>query len=65
MAEQKTKAVTDGGQAEVQRKFDEAQEQGYIGSTPDKTPNEAYTVAGVNSGAKTPETDKPQTEDKA
>lgn len=51
------KQAADAGQAEVQAKFDEEQERGYRGSVPDPTPNEAYTVAGVTSGAKTPETD--------
>lgn len=51
------KQATDAGQAEVQANFDRANEQGYVGSVPDPTPNEAYTVAGVTSGAPTPETD--------
>ena len=33
------------------------QEQGFRGSEVDPTPNENYTVAGVTSGAPTPETD--------
>lgn len=33
----------------------EATDKGYVGSTPDETPNEAYTVAGVTRGARTPE----------
>jgi hypothetical protein len=39
-----------------QEKADKEAEQGYIGTTPDTTPNEAYTVEGVTSGAETPET---------
>jgi hypothetical protein len=30
---------------------------GHIGETPDPTPNENYTVAGVSAGKPTPETD--------
>jgi len=48
----------DAGQAEVQAKFDEANEKGYFGETPDKTPNENYTLKGVTSGAETPETNR-------
>lgn len=33
------------------------QEQGFRGSVPDPTPNDAYTVAGVTAGKPTPETD--------
>lgn len=33
-------------------------EKGYRGEVPDTTPNAAYTVAGVTSGAATPEADK-------
>lgn len=62
MAEQKTtpnsstdKPAKDLGQAEVQAKFDEANEKGYFGHTPDETPNENYTLAGVTSGKPTPE----------
>lgn len=48
----------DAGQAEVQRLADEAAEQGFIGSSPDATPNEAYTLKGVTSGQPTPETER-------
>ena len=41
---------------DVQVLFDEAAEKGYFGEVPDKTPNEAYTLAGVNAGKPTPET---------
>lgn len=43
------------GAAEVQAKFDVAEAQGFFGSTPDATPNENYTLAGVVEGAPTPE----------
>ena len=43
------------GGKEVQAKVDAEQEQGYRGYVPDPTPNENYTVAGVTSGAPTPE----------
>lgn len=56
MAESKTK--NDAGQAEVQSTVDEAAEKGYFGTTPDPTPNENYTLAGVTSGKPTPETDE-------
>lgn len=45
----------DAGQAEVQAKFDEANDKGYFGTTPDETPNENYTLSGVTSGKPTPE----------
>lgn len=57
-----TKASTAGKAAEastaaLQAQVDEAEQQGYFGSTPDDTPNRAYTVAGVTEGAPTPETE--------
>jgi hypothetical protein len=59
MATQPTKKSSDdAGQAEVQAKFDEANEKGYFGSTPDETPNENYTLQGVTSGKPTPETER-------
>ena len=58
MADKKTKAADDAGQAEVQAKFDEAEEKGYFGTTPDDTPNENYTLQGVTSGKPTPETER-------
>jgi hypothetical protein len=48
----------DAGQAEVQAAADQAQEQGYYGTVPDKTPNENYTLQGQANGASTPETDR-------
>lgn len=55
----RTKTTTDdGGSAEVQEAADEAAERGFIGSTPDPTPNVNYTVAGVTAGKPTPETDE-------
>jgi hypothetical protein len=47
----------DAGQAALQAAADEAAEKGYYGETPDPTPNENYTFAGVTAGAPTPETD--------
>lgn len=35
------------GADQVQDAFDQANEQGYFGTVPDETPNEAYTVEGV------------------
>jgi hypothetical protein len=48
---------------QVQAKVDEETEQGFRGVEVDPTPNENYTVAGVTSGAPTPETDKGAAED--
>ena len=45
----------DLGASEVQARFDEANEKGYFGHAPDKTPNENYTLAGVTSDKPTPE----------
>lgn len=42
---------------QVQKQVDQETEQGYRGVETDPTPNENYTVAGVTSGAPTPETD--------
>jgi len=54
--EKKTTDSADAGQAEVQSKFDEANEKGFFGYSPDKTPAENYTLKGVTSGKPTPET---------
>jgi hypothetical protein len=48
----------DLGASEVQAAFDEAEKKGYFGETPDETPNENYTLAGVTSGKPTPETER-------
>lgn len=47
----------DQSTAEVQKRFDEDEARGFRGVETDPTPNEAYTIAGVTSGAPTPETD--------
>ena len=52
------KAVGDSGAAEIQARFDKANAKGYFGETPDETPNENYTLAGVTSGKPTPETER-------
>jgi hypothetical protein len=41
-----------------QEMVDKETEQGFRGVEVDPTPNENYTLAGVTSGAPTPETDK-------
>lgn len=41
----------------VEKTINEEQEKGYRGTATDPTPRENYTVAGVTSGAPTPETD--------
>lgn len=43
--------------APVQEQADEDAQRGFRGTEVDPTPNENYTVAGVTSGAPTPETD--------
>lgn len=48
------------GADEVQEKVDDETTRGFRGVEVDGTPNENYTVAGVTSGAPTPETDKAQ-----
>lgn len=59
--EKKTKTANtsggDSGEAQVQAISDEASEKGYFGTTPDKTPNENYTLAGVVAGKPTPESE--------
>lgn len=57
MAEAK-KTTDDAGAASVQKQVDEEQAQGFFGTKVDPTPNENYTLAGVTSGAPTPETDE-------
>ncbi len=47
----------DKSTAEVQEQVDRENAQGFRGVEVDPTPNENYTVAGVTSGAPTPETD--------
>lgn len=52
-------AAPDAGASQVQAKMDEETDQGFRGVKVDPTPNEAYTVQGVTSGAPTPETEPP------
>ena len=47
-----TSKAADYGKAELQKAQDVADEQGYFGTVPDETPNEAYTVEGVTKAAK-------------
>jgi len=47
----------DAGQDQVQEAVDEETDQGFRGTKVDPTPDSAYSVAGVNKGAPTPETD--------
>lgn len=42
------KSSGDLGASQIQGSFDEANEKGYFGETVDETPNEDYTVDGVN-----------------
>lgn len=49
--------------ADVQAQADADIARGYRGVEVDPTPNEAYSVAGVTSGAPTPETDDDQAEE--
>lgn len=57
-AEQADKGVASGPQEIIDRET----EQGFRGVEVDSTPNENYTLAGVTSGAPTPETDEAQAE---
>jgi hypothetical protein len=52
----KKKESDDLGAGEVQDRVDEAENKGHLGTAPDPTPNENYTVSGVTSGKPTPET---------
>lgn len=52
------KSATETAANEVQKKVDAAEEKGYFGVSPDPTPRENYTVAGVTAGKPTPETDE-------
>lgn len=51
-------AAADQSTQYAQQVADEGAEKGYRGIETDPTPNENYTIAGVTSGAPTPETDK-------
>lgn len=46
----------DAGQQDVRDRLNQIQEQGYQGTVPDDTPNEAYALP--NAGDGTPETDR-------
>ena len=41
-----SKKTSDSGEAEVQAKFDEINDKGYLGDAVDERPREDYTVAG-------------------
>jgi hypothetical protein len=45
---------TDSGEAEVQAKVDEENEQGFRGTAVDPTPRDNYTLRGVGAGKPTP-----------
>jgi hypothetical protein len=49
--------AADTSAADVQKQVDEDEARGFRGIEVDPTPNENYTIAGVTSGAPTPETD--------
>jgi hypothetical protein len=55
--------ATAGQVSELQARTDKELEQGFRGVEVDPTPNDNYTVAGVTSGAPTPETDEGQAEE--
>lgn len=62
---QKAKAdavKADTSTTEVQQKVDKDEARGFRGIEVDPTPNENYTIAGVISGAPTPETDEKASE---
>lgn len=46
--------------ATIEQRVNQELKQGFRGTEVDSTPNENYTVAGVTSGAPTPETDAKQ-----
>jgi len=52
----KKKDDGDLGAHEIQKQVDDAEDKGHLGTAPDPTPNENYTVSGVTSGKPTPET---------
>jgi hypothetical protein len=52
-----TGATRNAAESHAQKVIDQEQSQGFRGVEVDPTPNENYTVAGVTSGAPTPETD--------
>lgn len=54
MAENKK---SDVDTSSVEKAVNEAADKGYLGVATDPTPRENYSVAGVTSGAPTPETD--------
>jgi hypothetical protein len=41
--------------AAIQEAVDQAEDKGYFGESPDKTPRENYSVSGVLAGKPTPE----------
>jgi hypothetical protein len=45
-------------QKKIATNLEEASEVGYLGSVPDPTPNEAYTVAGVTSSDEAAKADR-------
>lgn len=57
MARKDNDTSTDSAETQVQERVNAEQERGYRGIEVDPTPNENYSVAGVTSGAPTPETD--------
>lgn len=56
MTDAKKTPAKDSGEAQVQEKFDEANEQGYFGTSPDDTPRENYSLQ-TGPDAPTPETE--------
>lgn len=53
--DESVEAAKEAGADQVQERFDEAEEQGFFGQSPDQTPRDNYTVEGVGSDAPTPE----------
>lgn len=50
-----TRTTSSTTEKPVTRTLEEAVETGYLGSVPDQTPNENYTLAGVIANKPTPE----------
>jgi hypothetical protein len=49
--------AADQSTADIQKQVEQDEARGFRGVEVDPTPNENYTIAGVTSGAPTPETD--------
>jgi len=46
------KGSGESGESEIQAAFDDAAAKGFFGESPDKQPNESYTLQGVTANRK-------------